>query len=540
MTCADSPTEFSGVKMSMQLDMFAVELGAAILMQFKTSKGIVRILADAGEARHHVDAKLETAVDAFSPDNKSEVIHIDLIIGTHYDSDHLAGLVDIINNPKVTIGEAWLPPVANDTELKRDRSEPHDEDFLALQFGGEDGDAAVERYLGQKAKICYRLAKAERLCDDLRKLRREDDKDGADGSRSSKSAYLTESVPRPEDFFEWHLEDASKTLGRDSGRHAEETIVDPWLDEENKSYHDPFGNRFYPREITGLNDLTKDWSLSSPDFAEADATALALIRISAAKKAIKAKSLAAVVEALRSKLVPISCRTIVDGMPRRFSWQEKEGRFTPSNALGSSGPELLLLGPSDGLVKKLWKQLPIDAYARKIAYRALSLTDMTASNQLSYVMRIDFNGARVLLSGDAGCVDFKLPGQVGYHKALIGALARLDVIQVAHHGGRNAHFYRCLLEAGYASQCTTSYLLLSHAVADKYRPSEVFAKFIEQVRSNTNDVRLLFTSQPTEPKVRDFKTLFGAVAGASALSGDVRMLHNEMGWTVKAHAVAAP
>ena len=540
MTCVDSATEFSGVTMSMQLDMFAVELGAAILMQFKTSEGIVRLLADAGEARHHVDAKLETAVDAFNPDNKSEVIHIDLIIGTHYDSDHLAGLVDIINNPKVTIGEAWLPPVANDSELKRDRSEPHDEDLLALQFAGEDGDAVLERYLNYKAKICTKLADAEHRGDELRDLQRGNDKSGDGGFHSRKSAYPTESLALTKDFFEWHLMDASQTLGRDPGGHAEEPIVEPWLDEVNKSYDDPLGFRVYRRPIHSLDNLVESWSHSGPDVAEADATALALIRRSASKDAINATSLAAVVKALRSRHVPISCRTIADGTPRRFSWQAKERCFTPSNELGSNGPELLLLGPSDGLVKKHWKRLPIGEYALKIAYQALPIEQITASNQLSYILRVDFNDARVLLSGDAGCVDFKLSLKEGYHKALIEALARLDVIQVAHHGGHNAHFYRCLLAAGYASQRTTSYLLLSHAVADKHRPSEVFAKFIEQVRSNTNDVRLLFTSQPTEPKVRDFKTLFGAVAGASALSGDVRMLHNQMGWTVKAHAVAAP
>ena len=51
--------------MRLQLDMFAVELGAAILLQFETEDRIVRILADAGEAKHNVDAKLALAIDGF-------------------------------------------------------------------------------------------------------------------------------------------------------------------------------------------------------------------------------------------------------------------------------------------------------------------------------------------------------------------------------------------------------------------------------------------------------------------------------------------
>ena len=161
--------------MRVQLDMFAVELGAAILLQFETQGGIVRILADAGEAKHNVDGKLAHAVDAFTEDDDYRDIHIDLMIGTHYDSDHLAGLIAIIEDPKISIGEAWMPPVANDAAPKAGLLAPADEDLLALQFAQDDGDAVLRRYLEHKADICVRLAQAERQGDEARALSRLDD-----------------------------------------------------------------------------------------------------------------------------------------------------------------------------------------------------------------------------------------------------------------------------------------------------------------------------------------------------------------------------
>jgi hypothetical protein len=75
------------------------------------------------------------------------------------------------------------------------------------------------------------------------------------------------------------------------------------------------------------------------------------------------------------------------------------------------------------------------------------------------------------------------------------------VIQVAHHGGANAYFYRCLLAA----------------------------------------VQLLFSSRPVEAKVRDVKSLIGSVVGVPAAAvGDVRLNFDRKAWTVSKHAVAAP
>ncbi|WAC27885.1 hypothetical protein [Ancylobacter sp. SL191] len=516
--------------MRIQLDMFAVELGAAILLQFETPDGAVRVLADGGEAKYHIDTKLADAMASF--DGKIPKTHIDLIVGTHYDADHLAGLVDIVQNSTISIGEAWLPPVANDTEPKTGLAAPGDAQLLALQFAGDDGERVLRDYLASKARTCARFAQAERWGDEFRSLTRDDDESDID-------KFVSWTIGRPDGdvpdlaLFEWHLRDASRTLGRDTGDHAEAVFDDLPEQEEDA---DPFYRR---RWVQSPEALAKSWSDFS-DRAEVEAPALALIRASAAKDAINATSLKALVDALKKRRTPIACRTIKDGQPRRFVWSKIDRRFLPGAQIASDGPELLLLGPSDGLVKKHWRRLPIGDYVMKVAYAALPIEPITPSNQLSYIMRMDFGEARILISGDAGCVDFKPSPRADYHPELIAALSPLHVIQVAHHGGHNAHFYRCLLAADYQSQTAPSYLLLSHGTYDKHRPSAVFAKFIETVRRDGDDVQLLFTSTPEAAKVKDFKALFAPVVGTAAQAGDVKLVFDGSAWAVAAHAVEVP
>ena len=73
---------------SIQVDMFEVQLGAAILLQFKVGDDVVRILADAGikTSRYPKDHVLKKLLPILS---KGNARRIDLIIGTHYDEDHL-------------------------------------------------------------------------------------------------------------------------------------------------------------------------------------------------------------------------------------------------------------------------------------------------------------------------------------------------------------------------------------------------------------------------------------------------------------------
>ena len=164
---------------------------------------------------------------------------------------------------------------------------------------------------------------------------------------------------------------------------------------------------------------------------------------------------------------------------------------------------------------------------------------ITPSNQLSYIFVVEDSEQRILIAGDAGCVDFKVQNTKTYFPDLIAALSPLQIVQIAHHAGNNAHFYRCLLKSNFPTQEEMSYLMLSHATLDKHRPSDIFAKFIESLGRDDRQVQLLFTSTPKEPKVRDFKELIASVAGRSRQSGDVRLCFDRH-WRVTHHAVRVP
>ena len=514
--------------------MYAVELGAAMLLQFETADGIVRILADAGRKSHRVNDRLGDSIKAFGGDK----LRIDLIVGTHYDADHLDGLVDVIENPGIEIGEAWLPPVANDTEFALAGSPLRDESLLALQLAGEDGQGVLRRYLADKAATCSRLAGLEREADrmrgiDARPRQRafEDDSIGLDLNRSQR-----DDVQLGREYFEAHIADAGVTIGRTSSGHAEDDITDPWkVDEQLKEYgerarwwHD---DPFIEERVIGHSHL-----------AHVEAQTLGLIRESTAKDAITASSLALVVEALKARSIRIRCATIEDGKPQTFGWVKptgQPGRFERALPADPDSPKLILLGPSQGLVNKFRHLLPTGSYLMAARLEMIPIASITPSNQLSYIMVVEHADQRILVSGHAGANDFKVSGSPHFHAALIEQLAPLHIVQVAHHGGANAYFYRALLASGYPRQAETTRLLLSHATLDSHRPSDNFIRFIAALQRTPATTQVLFTSKPKEAKVRDVLTYIAPVVGAQAMAGDLTLIFDG-GWSVGGHVVSVP
>ena len=144
---------------SIQIDMFDVQLGAALLMQFRNTDGqVVRVLADAGVdprsgyQQNHVLGPLNQAMGDFDSTNK----RIDLVIGTHYDADHLEGMIPIVSDSSIEITEAWMPPVANDTDQHALDELPQEPQLLANQFDSEQGRDVLLSYIASKRTACER------------------------------------------------------------------------------------------------------------------------------------------------------------------------------------------------------------------------------------------------------------------------------------------------------------------------------------------------------------------------------------------------
>lgn len=529
-----------------KIDMYEVQLGSAMLLQFHCPDNKwVSVLADAGisasnYSEDHVNNKLpSTLLTKFN-----DKFRIDLIIGTHYDKDHLSGLVPIIENNNIDIGEAWLPPVANDTELHALNESLDEDDFLVNQFVEDDGIQKLQRYVGKKHKLCRDISS-------LIAISKNDDSDFFENNNERFLMDYRERFEQEEPFEQWmnvfniYLNEANSVLKSQDDSHG--TDIDSILDEqEEKDFYE--GSFFYKRmqgwwlfdeELEFKDSFKQRWSRAN-ELKRRDAYSLASIQRSAAKDAINATSLFKVVVALKKRNIPIRCRIIDDGQPRRFVWKSAKQQFIPSEKMKSDGPILTLLGPSEGLVKKHWHRLPVGEYMMKLAYMDIPIKGITPSNQLSYVVRFEHEEQGILVTGDAGFVDFK-PGRKKYFPKLINALLPLNVVQVAHHGGRNAHFYRVLLEADYANQEVGSFLLLSHATDDRHRPSAEFGKFIAKIRTDDDVISLLFTSKPKREKVKDYIDLIHPIEPSGNFQedvGDVCMEYStNSGWKVITHAI---
>lgn len=515
-----------------QLDMFEVQLGAAILLQFKTDRGLVRILADAGIKasgydRAEVHRRLLPILDA-SGDRR-----IDLILGTHYDEDHLNGLVPIIEDESVTIGEAWMPPIANDSAPHALDATLSDADLLPHQFYGEKGDRSLADYLSVKRSDCETLLvleegrqrAAERSLSAFRTMSLGERLPLEDHDRFFR-AQLDELVPEGECY---HGTD-QETEG-----HPEVNAAISNIRRLDQPFRLGWIKPTLPSSLDDQLKLARAVRARRPEAGEAQRLSLSNIRKSAAKDAINATALHAVMQALSGRGVPVRSEIIDDGIPRRYFWQNTTRRFISGNVKGD-GPELKLLGPSRALVRKHWDRLPVEDAARVALSFFSEIKSITPSNQLSYIARIGFAEQGILISGDAGCVDFK--SQSGeYYEQLLGAMLPLHVVQIAHHGGNNAHFYRVLNAAQFPEQADPSLLLLSHATNDKTRPSPEFRDFVLGTLKQGDDVRLLFTSKPTIGKVADYKDAIHPVVGASNDVGDVQIVYERQRWRVQAHAV---
>jgi hypothetical protein len=517
---------------AIQVDMFEVQMGASLLLQFQTVDGdTVRVLADGGQGLpvsdiHH---KLTGAMQAFGDREP----RIDLLVGTHYDADHLNGLIPIVKDTNIAITEAWLPPIANDVDAHAVDEALGDHHLLPHQLYSPDGHRILARYLDAKAKICQLLrpVDAERVVEEQRVITADEDE-----------------LERLREMFEQYRDEAMRELRfgaeYEAFTHADENSFDPatlrdLLKHVGSLFRNPYEGRWLHHDRFAQRDLNE---LAAGALREVRPHSIAShnlagIRKSAASHAINAISLTGITDCLRAREIPIRCYMIADGAPRRFVWRTGSGRFEGGRHLPEQGPTLMLLGPSEGLVRKHWDRLPVGVYADVALYSLSELKSITPSNQLSYVMRFSADNQGILVSGDAGCVDFKPRGKQPYYKELLEGLSPLHVVQVAHHAGDNDHFYRVLEAAQYPMTVAQSFLLVSHATHDRHRPSREFRDFVEDIRREPETVSVLFTTQPRAEKIRDFESLVHANVGPPAEEGDARLEFRNGAWTVTKHAI---
>lgn len=510
-----------------QVDAFEVQLGAALLIQIRVDGEVIRILADAGimakgYGLDHVRKRLGPAMAAFDARSR----RIDLVVGTHYDRDHLDGLVPVMDDQTFDFGEAWMPPVLNDQDPMTGTTSFHEEGTLGRQLEREEDDVLIP-YLTAKADDCSAFAEAAEAAEAANTAEEP-------GHGITRSAWRE--IGREPDLtlelFESHLEDA--------GIHPDgppDIPIEPPGDAALRVLgysRISAGRRRWLRQWNKVEALaTRSIDLGLP-WNAASAASLRILQAGSAKDAISAISLDKVVQALRRRKVPTRYRAIDDGMPDRFAWNGARRRFETFGGKLGSTVELTMLGPSQGLVQKHALRLPRGHYLEAARLLEIPVQSITPSNQLSYVFTLEAHGQRILTAGDCGMVDFKR-SRSRWHEALISALRDLHVVQVAHHAGNNAYFYHALDAAPGQSD---EMLVLSHATHDKYRPSAEFGAFLRGRVVERRRPSLLFTSTPSPGKVADYRSLIQPTVGPAATVGDIRLTYDLAGWKVESHAVS--
>ncbi len=534
---------------TIQVDMFAVGLGASILTQFVSKNDSkVTILSDGGMGSgYSADTVKEKLPDSFKAFGNQDRIRIDLIVGTHYDADHLKGLVPIIEDDSIDIREIWLPPVRNDAEAIPGTLDS--DEFLAEAFFEDnEGRKAVE-YLRKKAHRVYNLQWSEnRIREILRSNKDYRDHDFENPIEEGSSIHLVERFRKLKNlrgseaidgyrrFFEAHRDNALR------GAKCEPMHEGAIYDSRKPSARDILAN---------ISDLSGEWAFlpdwewrfrHTPEYCRIVPEALAALRASEASGAITSITLNAVVSALRKRKCPVRprCRFISEGHPAQFVWSLNEKRFVRSENAEDSDLILTLLGPSDELIQQHSEKLPVWklAYASMLDTNVIPREGINASNQLSYIFTIGIKSERILVSGDAGCYKFRKTKHE-FHRKFLRALKSLSVVQIAHHGGRNYDFYHALIAAGFEKQQQAAFLLLSHGVNDKRRPSFAFQSFVSRLRRKTNEPRLLFTSMPQDSKIDAYRELVYPTVSQPGEKGDVRLSYHSdsSSWRVESHAI---
>lgn len=560
-----------------QADMFEVQLGASILLQMQDTIGAsVRVLADGGispKGRYttsHVNVKLVAAFQDFDkslpsacqPPTSNARYRIDLMVGTHYDEDHLRGLIDVAKNGQIDITEAWLPPIQQSCLSKNSITSATDDESSILEL--EEFDLAdygeLQKYLDSQTTLCQVCSWHLRRLNELH--------DASDLSSEPEPPMPWFSERNAEIIDTWRGEEDEVEPESDSSlpevlaRRMEELRrflieADAHLPNGLKGNHE---NSIGEARRTGLN-MSYGWQFSWPYHArrryflrppgsyhplavQADIQQLAYVQKCGAKSGIIAIWLNQLVTELkkRSPYVIISSQSIRQGSPEYFVWDRSSMRFLHNSAAYATNtePKLTLLGPSHELITKYQTLLPIGSYMMLLGFVAVKR--ITPSNQLSYTLLFESSAQQVLLTGDAGCVDFLDKTAKGYFQTMLDALGEPNIVQVAHHAGSNADFYKVLLQSKYATSSQESYLLLSHATHDRHRPSTEFKSFLDTLTKTspaTRKLHLLFTSEPlpTNPTVTFHQGLFHPVVGSPALEGDVRLVYSNGAWRVIKHAI---
>lgn len=144
--------------MAVEIHMLPIQAGDATLIIDRTQGRPYTVLIDAGLAKEEVVSYLQSV----------GVYHLDLIILSHPDLDHLQGLLAILNDPLITLGQLWCFDLAF---LKKfvttgkipPPQEPTREIMYVELIRSLDGMDKILKTLGEKNVLTLQVSAGHRL-----------------------------------------------------------------------------------------------------------------------------------------------------------------------------------------------------------------------------------------------------------------------------------------------------------------------------------------------------------------------------------------
>lgn len=511
---------------SIELEMFAVGLGSSIYLRCRSETGDIRILADGGVGHGISEDTVESRLSTILSDENAD--RIDLIVGTHYDEDHLRGLVSVVEHGW-DIGELWLPPVVDDTAKLVSDILPPPSKLLGNLF--RDDPNHVVRYVSKKLE-------AIRTCQEIERKLGNDRQDS-----SLPETFEPRSVESRADLLE-HLRTELRRIDDVEEGECDDHVDQ--VDDSEVSLHPSYRRHFYYEDPSLFFEYMYD-SLEWPPsnhYLEHLVTqgmtgpalySIARIRKANAKDAINALALDDLVQATAGTGIKVIFEHVAKGQPVEFHWDSTDRRFRRGGPLVPNGTRLVLLGPSDLLIKRHAAKLPVQESIGLALVTRERLRGISPSNQLSYVIKVEHDEQAVLICGDSGFNDFMAKKVV--EPAIAAELKHISVLQIAHHGGNAYRFYQ-VLESLWTKRSNPPIMLLSHGENDTFRPIPEFGKLVEIVSFTNSPPFIAFTSQPDAANVKAYKhQVFMATPGAPAATGVVRLEFTAGQWKCVKHAV---
>lgn len=507
--------------MKCTLSFVNVQHGDCIVINVEQPQGVFSILIDGGKTKYRAVDKLFNQNLLPKSNGKAQ---IDLMIASHHDMDHIGGLIDVVNDSRFEIKQAWVPVV-----LKPNFDpwiDVQDETFTEAAIRNPDQAlsnalASMESGLNHSVEADSQEGLAVHGTRFLRPATIH-----VDAPRGIPGFSLEEFDSHAEEFIDLEALSNHPTILRlvNAGlripggigcgykalphSHYDERHLQFWADEDDLESRRSMSETF--KEFNNL-ERSADGIIFRPRRIENFLMALAA---TTTRTYYNVTLVANLIKALRERNIPIYMP--LASKTGTVLIDPSTSARVPENNIGLFHIELL--SPTKELVQRYQKKLimPPDmlALARGINY-------VTVPNKMSYVFNLKVDKATALLTGDSGFTDFYFGSKRVFDEDRVKKIKDVGFVKVPHHGGHFERFARCYQYLLDQDLSIKTQFFVTSLGAGHINPSEEFEHLANVILSKQDfapSPKFQFTNPPTRTR---FDLVCQSCPRENSFGGDV-------------------